>query len=130
MNYIRKRLFGLSCRIACTKIQNGIVNILLIEGKQEILQFKEIIPLEKIHQRKNSLRKGKISNFKELDRSLTRFNLTNDSPIQVNMTSGKVLGTTDYFLQIYEPKRQQFLLLQIIWDKKYGRIAMGNKLYQ
>ncbi|MDK4501267.1 BamA/TamA family outer membrane protein [Fusobacterium necrophorum] len=119
----------LVCRavLPAQKIQNGIVNILLIEGKTGDITIQgNHSTREKYIEERIPLEKGKISNFKELDRSLTRFNLTNDSPIQVNMTSGKVLGTTDYFLQIYEPKRQQFFTFaDNLGQKNTGELRWG-----
>ncbi|KDE64141.1 membrane protein [Fusobacterium necrophorum BFTR-1] len=103
----------LVCRavLPAQKIQNGLVNILLIEGKTgDIIIQGNHSTREKYIRERIPLEKDRVSNFKELDRSLTRFNLTNDSPIQINMASGKVPGTTDYFVQIYEPKRQQFFV--------------------
>ncbi|MDK4509876.1 BamA/TamA family outer membrane protein [Fusobacterium necrophorum] len=119
----------LVCRavLPAQKIQNGIVNILLIEGKTGDITIQgNHSTREKYIKERIPLEKGKISNFKELDRSLTRFNLTNDSPIQVNMTSGKVLGTTDYFLQIYESKRQQFFTFaDNLGQKNTGELRWG-----
>lgn len=109
------------CRavLPAQRIQNGVVQILLVEGKTgDITIVGNRSTREEYIRERLPLEKGKISNFKELERDLTRFNLTNDSALQVNMSSGKTPGTTDYSVEIYEPERQQFLPLQIIWDKK------------
>ena len=99
------------CRavLPAQRIQNGVVQILLVEGKTgDITIVGNRSTREEYIRERLPLEKGKISNFKELERDLTRFNLTNDSALQVNMSSGKTPGTTDYSVEIYEPERQQF----------------------
>jgi len=117
------------CRaiLPAQRIQNGVVQILLIEGKTGNVTIEgNHSTREKYIRDRIPLERNKISNFKELDKSLTHFNLTNDSPIQLNMLSGKIPGTTDYVMEIYEPKRQQFLVFtDNFGQKNTGEVRLG-----
>src|SRR3712207_4488162 len=69
------------CRavLLAQRIQNGVVQILLVEGKTgDITIVGNRSTREEYIRERLPLEKGKISNFKELERDLTRFNLTND----------------------------------------------------
>lgn len=109
------------------KIQNGLVKIVLIEGKTGDITIQgNHSTREKYIRERIPLKKNKVSSFKELDESLMYFNLTNDSPIRINIASGRVPETTDYVVQIYEPKRQQFFVFtDNLGQKNTGELRLG-----
>ena len=56
------------------------------------------------------LKEGEIANTGKLNRSLQRFNSTNDVALRIKMQAGKKEGTTDYVLYAFEPKLHNFTL--------------------
>lgn len=90
-------------------IENGIVKIVLIEGKTGSLfiegnkttrsgYIKDRLPLTE----------GKVANTQELNRALVWFNGTNSIQLQTEIQAGTEPGTTDYYITAYEPKRDVF----------------------
>ena len=87
-------------------ISNGIVKIVLIEGKtgRILIQGNKSTKDDYIRKRIN-LNTGTVSNLNELNKSLVWFNGTNDVQMRIELAAGEIPGTTDYVLTAYEPKR-------------------------
>lgn len=87
-------------------ISNGIVKIVLIEGKtgRILIQGNKSTKDEYIRKRID-LNMGTVSNLNELNKSLVWFNGTNDVQMRIELTAGVLPGTTDYVLTAYEPKK-------------------------
>lgn len=92
-------------------IQDGYIEIRLIEGKTGNIQIKGNSSTKESYIRKRiPLAEGKISNFQDLNDQLIWFNSTNDIQLRVEMEAGKKIKTTDFTLNVYEPKRNQFTI--------------------
>lgn len=104
-------------------IKNGEIEIKLIEGKTGEVQIKgNSSTRESYIKNRIVLAEGEISNFKKLNKELIWFNATNDAQIKVEMQAGKKIKTTDYVLNIYEPKKNQF----IIFGDNFGSKSTGE----
>jgi hemolysin activation/secretion protein len=92
------------------RIKDGIVKILLIEGKVGEVKLKgndatnEDYILERIE-----LPEGKAPNLIELDNQLQWFNGSNDAKLSIQLEAGKAAGTTDFQISVEEPDRHQFI---------------------
>lgn len=103
----------ITCRAFLTAqtIKDGIVKITLVEGKTgntTIINNKTT--KERYITRRVGLNPGKPANIKEVNKDLLRFNATNDAQLRIVMKAGEKPGTTDYVLQVYEPKQHNFNL--------------------
>lgn len=104
-------------------IKNGEIEIRLIEGKTGEVQIKgNTSTKESYIKNRITLPEGEISNFKKLNKELVWFNATNDAQIRVEMQAGKKIKTTDYILNIYEPKKNQFS----IFGDNFGSKSTGE----
>lgn len=87
-------------------ITNGIVKIVLIEGKTGRVLIQGNNSTKDSYIRKRiDLNVGTVSNLSELNKSLVWFNGTNDVQMRIELAAGELPGTTDYVLTAYEPKR-------------------------
>lgn len=87
-------------------IENGIVKIVLVEGKtgRVLIQGNNSTKGNYIRERID-LDMGTVSNLNELNKSLVWFNGSNDVQLRIELTAGALPGTTDYILTVYEPKK-------------------------
>ena len=92
-------------------ISKGVVKIVLVEGKTGNVIIKGNTSTRESYIKKRiNLRENNISNLDELNESLIWFNGTNDVQIRIQLKAGEEVGTTDYILTVYEPKRHQYSL--------------------
>lgn len=93
-------------------ISEGVARITLVEGKTGNIDVVNNNSTSKryITSRIN-LKKGKVSNLNDLNKSLLWFNGTNDVQLRIRLKAGTEPGTTDYELTALEPKRSQFYAL-------------------
>lgn len=104
-------------------IKNGEIEIRLIEGETGEVQIKGNNSTKESYIKKRVvLPEGEISNFKKLNKELIWFNATNDVQIKVEMQAGKKIKTTDYVFNIYEPKKNQF----IVFGDNFGSKSTGE----
>lgn len=104
----------ITCRafLKAQTIKDGTVHITLVEGAtgektvSGNIYTKEKYVLDRVH-----LDQGKIANVNTLNKDLLRFNATNDAQLRLVMKAGKSVGTTDYELQLIEPKQYNFSTL-------------------
>ena len=113
INGIYKKKEYMTCRafLPPQTIYEGIVHINLVEGRTGNVT---------VEGNKSTstgyitswfpLKEGKIANTGKLNRSLQRFNGTNDVALRIKMQAGKKEGTTDYVLYAFEPKLHNFTL--------------------
>ena len=96
------------------RIHDGEVTIKLIEGKTGhiIIQGNEHTRESYIKDRV-PLGAGDIANIHELNRSLLRFNGSNDVQMRMMMKAGEEPGTTDYEIQLIEPPENQTISLYV-----------------
>lgn len=103
----------LTCRafLQPQTIEGGHVKITLIEGKtgtEKVINnqsTKEEYITNRLH-----LREGEVANINTLNKDLLLFNATNDVQLRIVMEPGKQEGTTDYIIEAYEPKRENWTL--------------------
>lgn len=113
INGIYKKKEYMTCRafLPPQTIYEGIVHINLVEGRTGNVT---------VEGNKSTstgyitswfpLKEGEIANTGKLNRSLQRFNGTNDVALRIKMQAGKKEGTTDYVLYAFEPKLHNFTL--------------------
>jgi hemolysin activation/secretion protein len=113
INNIYKKKEYMTCRafLPPQTIHEGLVHINLVEGRtgQVTLEGNKSTSTGYITSW-FPLQKGQIANTGELNRSLQRFNGTNDVALRIKMQAGKEEGTTDYVLYAFEPKLHNFTL--------------------
>ncbi len=113
INGIYKKKEYMTCRafLPPQTIYEGVVHINLVEGRTGNVTVEG--------NRSTStgyitswfpLKEGEIANTGKLNRSLQRFNGTNDVALRIKMQAGKKEGTTDYVLYAFEPKLHNFTL--------------------
>lgn len=93
-------------------IENGVFKIILIEGETDKIEIKNNKSTKDsyILKRMDSLKKGDISNFNELNKNLVWFNSVEDISIEIQMKAGEKFGTTDYILNVKEPKKTDLIV--------------------
>lgn len=93
-------------------IKDGVFKIILIEGKTDkiILKNNKSTRDSYILKRMGSLKKDEISNFNELNKNLVWFNSVEDISIKIQMTAGEKFGTTNYILDVKEPRKTDLTL--------------------
>lgn len=101
----------LTCRafLQPQTIQDGRVKITLIEGKTgETTVTNNKSTKEKYITNRLHLREGEVANINTLNKDILIFNATNDVQLRLIMQPGKQAGTTDYVIEAYEPKTQNW----------------------
>lgn len=101
----------LTCRafLQPQTIQEGRVKITLIEGKTgDTMVNGNRTTKEKYITNRLHLREGEVANINTLNKDLLIFNATNDVQLRLVMQPGKAPGTTDYVIEAYEPKKQNW----------------------
>ena len=109
--YIKKEYMTCRAFLPPQTIHNGIVHIKLVEGRTGKVQVEGNKSTRTGYIKKwFALQEGQIANTGELNRSLQRFNGTNDVILRIKMQGGAVPETTDYVLYVFEPKNHNFTL--------------------
>lgn len=103
----------LTCRafLLPQTITGGVVKITLVEGKtgtKTVINNKST--KEKYITNRLHLKEGEVANINTLNKDMLLFNATNDVQLRLVMQPGKQEGTTDYVIEAYEPKRQNWTL--------------------
>lgn len=103
----------LTCRafLQPQTIKDGCVKITLVEGKTgatTVINNKST--KEKYITKRLHLREGEVANINTLNKDILVFNGTNDVQLRLLMQPGKEPGTTDYVIEAYEPKTQNWTL--------------------
>ena len=109
--YIKKEYMTCRAFLPPQTIHEGVVHINLVEGRTGNVTVEG-------NKSTNTgyitswfpLKEGEIANTGTLNRSLQRFNGTNDVALRIKMQAGKKEGTTDYVLYAFEPKLHNFTL--------------------
>jgi len=112
-------------------ITKGVATITLIEGKTGQIEVanNKSTRTGYITSRIN-LKKGQVSNLKDLNNSLLWFNGTNDVQLRIKLQAGKEPGTTDYVLTALEPKRSQgYVLIDTAGNQSTGILREGLGWY-
>ncbi len=91
------------------KIENGVVSISLLESSvgKAIISGNKSTNEEYILSR-IPLKEGEISSLDKLNKDILHFNGTNDVQLRIVMKAGEKEGTTDYYIQAKEPKRNNW----------------------
>jgi len=104
--YQEKGYFTCKAFLMQQTIENGIVKITLIEGKNGDVQIQNNKWTKANYIKKRiAFAKGEVENINELNDDLLRFNATNDVQLRIVMQAGKEPGTTDYVITAFEPKQ-------------------------
>ena len=118
----------LTCRavLAPQTISGGVLHITLIEGRTgEVAVEGNRHTAQSFLEYRLGIRRGEIPNFNELNRNLLRWNASFDAPLRVRMAAGKEEGTTDYVLEIAEPKNETLAL----YADNMGSISTGRERF-
>lgn len=103
----------ITCRAFLTPqtIKGGVAKITLVEGKagKATIEGNKSTKTKFLSNRLH-LDDGKVIDINALNKDLLWFNGTNDVQLRVVMKAGETYGTTDYVLQVYEPKQHNFNL--------------------
>lgn len=108
INQLYKEKGYMTCRAFLTAqtIKDGELKVLLVEGRNgnvEVIGNKNTktkYVTERMH-----LQKGDIPTVDGVNKDLLLFNATNDCQLRIMLKAGQEPGTTDYMLQVYEPKQ-------------------------
>lgn len=108
INQLYREKGYMTCRAFLTAqtIKDGELKVLLVEGRNgnvEVIGNKNTktkYVTERMH-----LQKGDIPTVDGVNKDLLLFNATNDCQLRLMLKAGQEQGTTDYVLQVYEPKQ-------------------------
>lgn len=90
-------------------IEKGVLKVTLIEGKNGQVEVVGNQYTKRNYIKKYlSLEAGKIPNVNQLNKEMLLFNASNDAQLRVLLKPGAEVGTTDYVLQVYEPKQHNY----------------------
>jgi hemolysin activation/secretion protein len=90
-------------------IKDGIVKLELVEGKTGTVEVQGNKSTRKDYIRNRvHLTEDRVANISQLDKDLQRFGATNDVQLRLVMRAGRKLGTTDYVIQTFEPKKYSY----------------------
>ncbi len=93
-------------------ITGGKVKIRLVEGKTGEVTIKGGKHTRPGYVRSQlSLKEGEINNIDRLNRDMLRFNGGNTAQMHISMRAGNTPGTTDYDIEIYEPRKNSTFTL-------------------
>ncbi|MBQ0068098.1 MAG: ShlB/FhaC/HecB family hemolysin secretion/activation protein [Phascolarctobacterium sp.] len=88
------------------KVNNGVVKILLVEGKTgKVIVKGNKTTKENYIKKRVKLPGGKIVNLNELNQQMMLFNGTNDVQLRIMLQAGEQSGTTDFVLTAFEPQQ-------------------------
>ena len=109
--YVQKEYMTCHAFLPPQTIHDGTVMIKLVEGRtgNVIVEGNKSTKTGYITSW-FPLKKGEIANTGKLNRSLQRFNGTNDVALRIKMQAGQEPDTTDYVLYAFEPKKHSFTL--------------------
>ena len=116
----------LTCRavLAPQTIRGGIVHITLIEGRTGAVTVEgNRHTAQSFLEYRLGIKRGEIPDFNELNRNLLRWNASYDAPLRVRMAAGTEEGTTDYVLEIAEPRNETLA----IYADNMGSISTGRE---
>ena len=116
----------LTCRavLAPQTIRGGIVHITLIEGRTgEVTVEGNRHTAQSFLEYRLGIERGEIPDFNELNRNLLRWNASYDAPLRVRMAAGAEEGTTDYVLEIAEPRNETIAL----YADNMGSVSTGRE---
>ncbi|MCX2983412.1 ShlB/FhaC/HecB family hemolysin secretion/activation protein [Halieaceae bacterium IMCC14734] len=91
-------------------VKGGVVKIQLVEGRVGSIVVegnaytRDSVVISRIQNRP-----GELVQLDQLEESLSDFNIINNVALRATIKPGETVGTTDYFIQVQEPKRQQGL---------------------
>ena len=118
----------LTCRavLAPQTIRGGVLHITLIEGRTGAVTVEgNRRTAQSFLEYRLGIKRGEIPDFKELNRNLLRWNASYDAPLRVRMAAGKEEGTTDYVLEIAEPRSETLAL----YADNMGSISTGRERF-
>lgn len=102
--YIKKEYMTCRAFLPPQTIHDGVVQIKLVEGRTGTVKVEgNKSTLTRYITDRFPLQEGQIANTGQLNRSLQRFNGTNDMALRIKMQAGTKPDTTDYVLYAFEP---------------------------
>ena len=104
--YERKGYIVAKAFLRPQNIENGTVEITLVEGETESAEITGNETTNESYIRARvPLKKGEVSNFRQLQKRLGRFNTLNDAQLRIEIAPGTEFGKTRYMLTVVEPKQ-------------------------
>jgi len=98
----------LTCRALLMQqtVKDGVVRLELVEGRTGTVEVQgnKTTRADYVRDRLH-LTEGKVANIAQVDRDMQRFGGTNDVQLRLVLLAGRKVGTTDYVIQTYEPKK-------------------------
>lgn len=90
-------------------IEQGVLKVTIIEGKNgQVEIYGNKSTKSKYITKYLHVGEGEIPNVNVLNKEMLLFNATNDAQLRIMLKPGAKVGTTDYVLQVYEPKLHNF----------------------
>lgn len=95
------------------KVEDGTIHLLLVEGRTGTVTVTNHPSTKESYIRNRlGLIEGDITNSKNLNQDLLRFNGTNTTQLRILMKAGAAPGTTDYEITAYEPPRSTWTVFE------------------
>lgn len=95
------------------KVEDGIVHLLLVEGRTGDVQVMNARSTKESYIRNRMhLSEGDVANTRTLNQDMLRFNGTNSTQLRIVMRPGEKAGTTDYEITAYEPPRSTWTIFE------------------
>lgn len=109
--YVKKEYMTCRAFLPPQTIHDGVVQIKLVEGRTGNVKVEGNKSTRTSYiLSRFPLQEGKLANTGKLNRSLQRFNGTNDVALRIRMQAGTAPDTTDYVLYVFEPKNHNLTL--------------------
>ena len=104
-------------------VSEGIVEVRLVEGRVGKINVEgNASTREGYVTSRLALKPADLIDLKRLERAMLRYNRTNDTQMRAELKPGTVFGTTDLYLMLTEPARQE---LQLSLDN-FGTPSTGR----
>lgn len=90
------------------KIKDGVVEVLLVEGRVGKIDVNGNKHSKKAYvQKRLKISEGDLVSLDELENKVFLFNRLNDVKVRASLKPGETFGTTDYTLNVQEPKKHE-----------------------
>jgi hemolysin activation/secretion protein len=108
-------------------VSDGVVQVRLVEGRVGKLKVEgNATTREGYVTSRLRLKPAELVNLERLERAIVRYNRTNDTQMRAELKPGTELGTTDVYVTVTEPPRNELrLTLDNLGSPSTGRLREG-----
>jgi len=104
-------------------VSQGVIEVRLVEGRVGRTRIQgNVSTRTRFIERRLHQKPGELVDLDRLESAMTRFNRTTDAQVRAALEPGQARGTTDFQVDVAEPKRQE---LRLAVDN-YGSPATGS----